>query len=70
MEGTKTDPKQENHESKDILIIGQIQRLSPQWGNWVLRGGWEGEGGGRRQVEEMAQTMYAHMNKWILKNSG
>jgi hypothetical protein len=25
--------------------------------------GWGGEGGGRRQWGEMAQTMYAHMNK-------
>jgi hypothetical protein len=26
---------------------------------------WGGEGGGREQEGEMAQTMYAHMNKWI-----
>jgi hypothetical protein len=27
----------------------------------------EREGGGRGQRGEMAQTMYAHMNKWISK---
>jgi hypothetical protein len=26
-------------------------------------GGWRGEEGSRRQGREMAQTMYAHMNK-------
>jgi hypothetical protein len=28
----------------------------------------EGEGGGREPGWEMAQTMYAHMKKWIKKN--
>jgi hypothetical protein len=34
-------------------------------------GGWEGEGGDWEWGEggEMVQTMYAHMNKWIPKNT-
>jgi hypothetical protein len=32
------------------------------------REGWRGEGGDREQGEEMAQTMYAHMNKQIKKS--
>jgi hypothetical protein len=35
-----------------------------------IAGGWKGEGGGRGQQGEMAQTMYAHMNKWIKKQLG
>jgi hypothetical protein len=41
--------------------IGEVGRTGFS-GN---RGGWVGEGGDRGQVEEAAQTMYAHMNKWI-----
>jgi hypothetical protein len=29
--------------------------------------GWGGEGRGEGQGGEMAQTVYAHMNKWIKK---
>jgi hypothetical protein len=36
-----------------------LQKMTSAW----KRGGWGGEGGDGRQGREMAQTMYAHMNK-------
>jgi hypothetical protein len=39
--------------------IGQQSRTGSAW----KREGWRGEGVDRGQGEEMAQTMYAHMNK-------
>jgi hypothetical protein len=45
-----------------LLLMSSLQQ------NWKS-GGWSGEGWGgggeRRQQGEMAQTIYAHMNKWI-----
>jgi hypothetical protein len=42
--------------------IGEEGRIGSAW----KRGRWEGEGGiGRGQRGEMAQTMFAHMNKLI-----
>jgi hypothetical protein len=41
--------------------IGEEGRAGSAW----TEGGWGGERGGGGQGCEMAQTMYAHMNKWI-----
>jgi hypothetical protein len=43
--------------------IGEKGRMGSAW----KRGGGGGEGGGGGQGGETAQTMYAHMNKWIKK---
>jgi hypothetical protein len=45
------------------LDLGQIQQCLPG-----CEGGGGGEGGGQGHGGEMAQTMYAHMNKRIKKN--
>jgi hypothetical protein len=44
---------------KNVNTFGKVQGSA-----WKPEG-WRGEGRGGRQGGEMAQTMYAHMNKWI-----
>jgi hypothetical protein len=43
--------------------IGEKDRTGSIW----KQGGWGKKGGGVVQEGEMAQTMYAYMNKWIKK---
>jgi hypothetical protein len=55
-----------------LLLMSSLQQ------NWrrrqnrfclEVRGAWGGEGRGKGQWGEMAQTIYAHINKWIKKKN-